>query len=218
MPWLDRVAAVISAWYPGTSGGAAIARVLTGEVNPSGRLPVTFPQTLDQLPRPVIDDGPIVDYNIDGAAVGYKWFDRQGLTPLFPFGFGLSYTEFAFSGLSAGAAHRGITAEFAVKNTGGVEGAAVGQVYVSPVTGGWEAPKRLGAFAKVNLAPGGSRTVSVTVDPRLLAVYDGDAKHWAIEAGDYRVILATDAATEVATTTIRLNAQILDMKGNRRAR
>jgi beta-glucosidase len=218
MPWLSSVAAVVSAWYPGTSGGEAIARVLSGEVNPSGRLPVTFPQSIDQLPRPVVDDGPTVDYNIDGAAVGHKWFDKNGLRPLFPFGFGLSYTEFGFSGLSARIADRGIEAAFTVKNTGQVAGEAVGQVYVSPVAGGWEAPKRLGGFAKVHLAPGGSRTLDVTVDPRLLAVYDGNAKHWAIAAGDYRVVLATDAMTEVAAVTIRLPAQILDMQGNPKAR
>jgi beta-glucosidase len=192
--------------------------VLSGEVNPSGRLPVTFPQSIEQLPRAVVNEGPTVDYNIDGAAVGYKWFEKKGLKPLFPFGFGLSYTDFEFSGLAARKADRGVTAEFTVKNSGGVEGATVGQVYVSPVAGGWEAPKRLGGFAKVKLAPGGSRTVKVSVDPRLLAVYDPARKHWAIAAGEYRIILATDAQTEVAAATVRLDAQILDMKGNPKAR
>ena len=101
MPWIGKVPAVLEAWYPGSSGGEAIARVLTGEVNPSGRLPLTFPRSLDQLPRPRLDGFPeqrnariSVDYRIEGAAVGYKWFDRRRLEPLFPFGHGLSYSRF----------------------------------------------------------------------------------------------------------------------------
>ena len=219
MPWLSQVGAVVEAWYPGSNGGEAIARVLTGEVNPSGHLPATFPASLDQLPRPVLEGDPKLDsdshpmsnYNIEGAAVGYKWFDKKGLKPLFPFGHGLSYTTFALSDLTAAADGKGLKASFSVKNTGAVAGKDVAQVYVSGA--GWEAPKRLGAFQKVEVAPGQSQSVSVTVDPRLLATYDSASKTWTVAAGDYTVMLATSAADIVQTVTVHLDAQTLDVKG-----
>jgi beta-glucosidase len=219
MPWLSKVGAVIEAWYPGSNGGEAIARVLTGEVNPSGHLPATFPASLDQLPRPVLEGDPKLDsdshpmsnYNIEGAAVGYKWFDKKGYKPLFPFGHGLSYTTFALSDLTATAEGKGVKASFSVKNTGGVAGKEVAQIYVSGT--GWEAPKRLGAFQKVEVAPGESQSVSVTVDPRLLATYDSASKTWNIAAGDYKVMLATSADDIVQTVTVHLDAQTLDVRG-----
>jgi beta-glucosidase len=219
MPWLSKVGAVVEAWYPGTNGGEAIARVLTGEVNPSGHLPATFPASLDQTPRPVLegdpkldaDSHPIGNYNIEGAAIGYKWFDKKGYKPLFPFGHGLSYTTFALSDLTAAAEGKGLKASFSVKNTGAVSGKEVAQVYVSGQ--GWEAPKRLGAFKKVEVAPGESQAVSITVDPRLLATYDSASKTWNIAAGDYKVMLATSAAEIAQTVTVHLDAQTLNVKG-----
>jgi beta-glucosidase len=220
MPWVGKVAAVLEAWYPGTSGGEAIARVLTGEINPSGRLPVTFPQSLEQLPRPTLDGYPeqpdariTVDYTIEGAAVGYKWFDLKGLKPLYPFGYGLSYTEFAYSDLGADVRDNHLSVRFAMKNTGQHPGQDVAQIYVSPMqpkmADGWEAPKRLGGFKKVNLQPGERTAVNLNVDPRLLAVYDGALKHWIIAEGDYAVILSRDARTPIAGTTVHLSRQIL---------
>ncbi|ESQ87886.1 glycoside hydrolase family 3 C-terminal domain-containing protein [Asticcacaulis benevestitus] len=219
MPWLAKVGAVVEAWYPGTSGGEAIARVLTGEVNPSGHLPATFPASLDQTPRPVLEGDPKLDqdshpmgnYNIEGAAIGYKWFDKKGYKPLFAFGHGLSYTTFALSGLTAAPEGKGLKASFSVKNTGAVSGKDVAQIYVSG--NGWEAPKRLGAFKKVEVAPGQSQSVSVTVDPRLLATYDSASKTWTVAAGDYKVMLATSATEIVQTVTVRLDAQTLNVKG-----
>ncbi|CAL4868747.1 Thermostable beta-glucosidase B [Asticcacaulis sp. MM231] len=219
MPWLAKVGAVVEAWYPGTSGGEAIARVLTGEVNPSGHLPATFPASLDQTPRPVLEGDPKLDqdshpmgnYNIEGAAIGYKWFDKKGYKPLFAFGHGLSYTTFALSGLTAAPEGKGLKASFSVKNTGTTAGKEVAQVYVSG--NGWEAPKRLGAFKKVEVAPGQSQSVSVTVDPRLLATYDSASKTWTVAAGDYKVMLATSATEIVQTVTVRLDAQTLNVKG-----
>ena len=219
MPWLSKVGAVVEAWYPGTNGGEAIARVLTGEVNPSGHLPATFPASIDQTPRPVLEGDPKLDadshpmsnYNIEGAAIGYKWFDKKGLKPLFPFGHGLSYTTFALSDLTAAPEGKGLKASFSVKNTGAVSGKEVAQVYVSG--SGWEAPKRLGAFKKVEVAPGQSQAVSVTVDPRLLATYDSASKTWTVAAGDYTVMLATSAADIAQTVTVHLDAQSLNVKG-----
>ncbi|SHN12818.1 beta-glucosidase [Duganella sacchari] len=225
MPWLNNVGAVLEAWYPGTSGGAAIARVLNGDVNPSGRLPVTFPASLTQLPRPVLDgdaktkDENIIekastDYNIEGAAVGYKWFDLKGHKPLFAFGYGLSYSSFAYEGLSAKPAGNGIEVRFSIKNTGKRDGKAVGQVYVSSVAGGWEAPKRLGGWSKQDLKAGASGDATVQIDPRLLGVYDSASKTWKIAAGEYLVTLADSAgAAPAASVKVKLEARTVDVNG-----
>ena len=219
MPWLDKVGAVVEAWFPGTAGGEAIARVLTGEVNPSGHLPATFPASIDQMPRPVLDGDKnahgklfTANYNIEGAAVGYKWFDKKGLKPLFPFGYGLSYSQFTFSGLEAHADGKTIVASFKVAATG-KEGKAVGQIYVAPLNGGWEAPKRLAAFAKLDVVPGGGSAAIMHIDPRLLAVFDSASKTWKIAEGDYTVMLGTSATDIVATTQVHLTAQTLNVQG-----
>jgi beta-glucosidase len=220
MPWLPKVPAVLEAWYPGTSGGEAIAGVLFGETNPSGHLPATFPASESQLPRPVLDGYPDVpdrrfdvDYH-EGAAVGYKWFDLKGLKPLFPFGHGLSYTEFALSGLKAGVKDGIVHASFTVKNTGRVAGKEVAQVYVAPLNTRWEAPKRLAGFQKVNVKPGADVQASVTVDPRLLAMYDSASRTWKVAKGDYKVILASSAADDKAVSTVvHLEAAVYDVNG-----
>jgi beta-glucosidase len=225
MPWLNNVGAVLEAWYPGSSGGAAIARVLNGEVNPSGRLPATFPASLDQLPRPVLDgdaktkDENIIEklttnYNIEGAAVGYKWFDLKGHKPLFPFGYGLSYSSFTYEDLSAKPAGTGIDVSFSIKNTGKRDGKSVGQVYVSPAAGGWEAPKRLAGWDKLELKAGASGKATVKVDPRLLGVYDSASKTWKIAAGEYVVTLADSAtAKPAASVKVKLEASTVDVNG-----
>lgn len=205
MPWLDQTAAVLSAWYPGARGGEAIARVLFGEVNPSGKLPATFPASTDQLPRPVLDGLPTafpevirsfearpsvpVDYDIEGADIGYRWFARKDLKPLFPFGFGLSYTTFAQSGLAVSTGARP-QATLTVTNTGKRAGATVAQVYLTAQAG--KPVKRLAAFERVELAPGESRKVTMPIDPRLLANWTG--KGWTIPAGKYAFTAAESAA------------------------
>ncbi|MGY2735531.1 glycoside hydrolase family 3 C-terminal domain-containing protein [Sphingomonas sp. UYP23] len=200
MPWLGKVGAVLEAWYPGTAGGAAIANLLFGTTNPSGRLPMTFASSVDQLPDPAKPHAGDVVYT-EGAAVGYKWFDAKAITPLFAFGHGLSYTRFATDGLTAIAANGALTARFTVRNTGARAGATVPQIYVAPVAGGWEAPKRLGGFTKVALAPSARQTVSVSVDPRLLATWDEAGHQWRIAGGRYKVMLA-DSATDIRQTVI----------------
>jgi beta-glucosidase len=217
MPWLPKVGAVVEAWYAGTNGGEAIARVLTGEVNPSGRLPITFPQSADQLPRPVIDGDNakpelMVDanYDIEGAAVGYKWFDQKSHKPLFAFGHGLSYSTFGYSDLKTSVVGDTLTVSFTVKNTGKTAGKDVPQVYVGPKAGlGWEAPRRLAGFKKVDLAPGASTKVSVTVDPRLLATFDSKAKAWTIAAGAYEVSLGASSRDLSAKAEVTLAAKTL---------
>ncbi|MDE2561144.1 MAG: glycoside hydrolase family 3 C-terminal domain-containing protein [Sphingomonadales bacterium] len=217
MPWLDKTAAVMEAWFPGARGGEAIASVLFGEVNPSGHLPITFPQSVDQLPRKAIDGyaelepsfggDPAVsadmkvtaDYNIEGSDVGYRWFARKGEKALFPFGYGLSYTTFASSGLKT----NGKTASFTVSNTGQRQGATVAQLYL--VSRGGETKQRLVGFSRVDLAPGASQKVSVTIDPRLLADWK-DGK-WSIPAGSYAFALGSDAEHLGAAVTVRMPAR-----------
>jgi beta-glucosidase len=207
MPWLDEVGAVLEAWFPGTEGGEAIARVLFGEVNPSGRLPITFHKSDDQLPQVEVARGASVAY-AEGAAAGYKWFDKQNLQPLFPFGHGLSYTSFAYSNLKANGGDR-LTVSFVVENTGERTGADVAQVYVSPKGGGWEAPKRLAGFEKVALEPGGAKTVTLTVDPRLLSVFDIQSQSWRLAAGEYDILLGASSRDIKAKTSVRLEARAL---------
>ena len=216
MPWAARVPAILEAWYPGTAGGEAIANLLTGKVNPSGHLPATFPRDESQLPRPVrpgtgLKDGEMfaIDYS-EGAAVGYKWFDAKGLEPLFPFGHGLSYTSFAYGQLAARAGRDGrVTVNFRVRNSGKRRGMDVAQIYAAPVAGGWEAPKRLAGFRKVDLAPGASTGVTLTIDPRLLATFDEGAHRWRIAAGSYRLMLGESSRAIRSTTTVRLPEVIL---------
>jgi len=224
MPWRDQVGAILEAWYPGAGGGEAIARILTGEVNPSGRLPATFPASESQEPRATLDGDLAADnggrlphthtdYDIEGAAVGYKWFDLKGLKPLYPFGYGLSYTHFAYSGLSGEVKDGTLRANFTVANTGKRDGKAVPELYVSPVAGGWEAPKRLGGWKKLDIKAGASAQVGVSIDPRLLAVYDSASKTWKIAEGDYKLILAQSADAPVSTVTVHLPARTLDVRG-----
>ena len=210
LPWLERVSGVIQAWYPGSQGGPAIARILSGAVNPSGHLPASFPRALQQLPRPQIaGTGAPADQPFDvtygeGAAVGYRWYDKQKLEPLLPFGHGLSYTQFTPSNLAAQLVADELNVSFRVANTGKRAGKHVAQIYVSPAAGGWEAPKRLGAFAKLDLAPGASAEQTVRIDPRLLATYETARHAWHIAAGDYTVTLAASARDAGQSVTIRL--------------
>jgi beta-glucosidase len=225
MPWLARVPTVLEAWYPGTGGGEAIANVLFGAVNPSGHLPATFPASEQQLPRPALDGDPknpelqfAVDYK-EGAAVGYKWFDLKGHKPLFPFGHGLSYTTFAYSGLSGQVRDGRLHVRFKVTNTGSVAGKDVPQVYASPLAGKWEAPKRLAGWDKLLLQPGESREVELTVEPRVLGVFDEKSRSWRIAAGKVRLTLAEDAAgTNGSSVTVELPAATLDARGASKAR
>ena len=196
MPWLGQVPAVAAAWYPGSRGGEAIARVLSGRVNPSARLPVTFPVAESQLPRTAVEAPGRPDQLFgvsyaEGSAVGYKWFDRQGLEPLFPFGFGLSYTRFGYSELRALPARDGAVVSFRVTNTGAVRGSDVPQIYLVLSRG--PVKKRLIGFSKVDLAPGESRQVTVRIDPKLLASFDERAHGWLIAGGRYGLYLGASS-------------------------
>ena len=213
MPWLAQVPAVIEAFYPGIRGGEAIARILTGKVDPSGHLPISFPASSGQLAHPALAglgqaDGTPAHVTYDeGAAIGYKWYDLKGYRPLFAFGHGLSYTSFALSSLTARPDGRGLKVSFAIRNVGKRSGKAVAQIYLAPsdwTKAGWEAPKRLGAFAKADLKPGQARTIEVTVDPRLLATYEAAENNWHIRAGDYRLMLGNSSDFEMESVSVRL--------------
>src|SRR5262249_16915562 len=140
----------------------------------------------------------------EGAAVGYRFYDKRHAEPLFPFGLGLGYTTFARSGLTARVEDGELRAHFRVKNSGKRAGGDVAQVYVSPVAGGWESPKRLGAFAKTELESGASRDVTVTIDPRLCALWDTARAGFHVAAGRYRVTLASSAKDPGQSVTVAL--------------
>ncbi len=215
MPWLNEVDAVLEAWYPGTRGGEAIARLLLGEVAPSGRLPVSFPRTLEELPHPALPGAqlpqkqPFSAPYTEGAAVGYKWYDSRQRQPLFPFGHGLTYTRFAYTGLKVASNDGTVTATFDVKNVGAAAGKEVAKVYVGHAGGGWEAPKRLAGWRKIDLKPAGSARVTVNVDPRLLATWSGTAHGWRIAAGSYQIMIGASAQDIRATASVTLQARIL---------
>ena len=165
MPWLDRVAGVIEAWYPGQANGAAIAAILTGSVSPSGRLPITFPATAAQ-PVSSSSQFPGVNSVVDfgsGLDVGYRWYQAHGATPLFPFGFGLGYTSFSLSTPTVQSTPSGLVARLTVSNTGARPGVDVVQAYVRYPSSAGEPPEQLRAIARVELAPSSSTTVSIPI-------------------------------------------------------
>jgi beta-glucosidase len=215
MPWLDKVKAVLETWYPGTSGGEAIANILFGRVNPSGRLPITFPASENQLARKNLVEQDAQGTKLltatyaEGAKVGYKWYDANKLPPLFPFGFGLHYTRFDYRDLTARLDKDDLVVKFRVVNVGARDGKAVPQIYVAPVAGGWEAPKRLTGWSKVDLKRATDADVELRVDPRLLAVFSEADNAWRIAAGAYRVILGESSAEVRQEVSVQLPARTL---------
>lgn len=211
MPWRRKVKAIVQAWYPGQAGGQAIAEVLTGKVNPSGRLPITFPASLADTPRPRLDGlgtpwgtPTTVRYN-EGAEVGYRWYAKNGKKPLYAFGYGLSYTSFAYRDLEVRGGDT-ITAAFTVANTGKRDGADVPQVYLTDAAG--DRRLRLLGFERIDLKPGESRRVTVTADPRLLARFDMGGGRWRIEAGTYRAAVGRNAAGLAPAGEARMEARV----------
>jgi beta-glucosidase len=195
MPWKNKVAGIIEAWYPGIGGAQALANLLFGTVNFSAKLPATFPASEAQLPHPVIpglENGPLpknppifnANYNIEGARVGYKWFQSEKREPLFPFGFGLSYTTYSYSGLSVDTSK--LTVSFSVKNTGKREGTDIAELYISLPQSVGEAFRRLAGWQRVDLQPGESKTVTIAVDKRALSIFDVATHSWQIPKGEFQ--------------------------------
>ncbi len=201
-PWIDKPAAVLEAWYAGSRGGEAIARVLYGEVNPGGRLPVSFPASEAQLPRPKLDGDPNAKESLDpaagqpgfdvtyleGADVGYRWYEKTSAKPQFPFGYGLSYTRFIHRDLKV-AGGRSLRVRFKVTNTGPRAGVDTPQVYAA-LPG---QTRRLVGWSRVALKPGETRTIRVVADPRLLSRFDGASHRWRPTEGTYRVTVGEAA-------------------------
>jgi len=228
MPWIDKVAGVVEVWYAGSSGHKALANVLVGDVNPAGKLPLSFPKSEADLPHPdapripsesqmgagdVADDGApsanasahagySVHYD-EGPEVGYKWYEAQNKKPLFPFGFGLSYTTYAYSGLSVDSATK--TARFTVKNTGKRAGTEIAQVYGRLPKGSDESFKRLVGWKRITLAPGESQSIAIAIDDRVLQTFDEEKNIWNLAKGEYQVMVggSSDDTPLLAALVVR---------------
>ena len=225
MPWLASVSGVLEAWLGGQAGGGAIADVLTGKVNPSGRLAETFPARIEDSPS--YPDFPSRSGRAaygEGVYVGYRHYDRRGLEPLFPFGFGLSYTKFAFTGLRCDRVALNpddgetVTLEATVKNVGGVAGKEVVQLYVHARTPAHPGPTRqLRAFAKIDLAPGEEKTVSFTLGRRDFAHYDVDRGGWVVAPGLFDAQVGASSRDLPLTATLDVSARPMAPTPSRRA-
>lgn len=213
MPWINQVAGVLEAWYPGEQDGAALAAVLFGQVNPSAKLPMTFPASASQIPASTPAQFPgvngVADYS-EGLLVGYRWYDAKGLTPLFPFGYGLSYTTFGFSHLavspasttSLGTVQVGAT----VTNTGTRPGAEVAQLYIGDPAITGEPPIQLKGFQKVTLSPGQSTRVHFTVNSQDLSYWSSSAHTWTVADGAYKILVGDSSANLPLASTLTVGA------------
>jgi beta-glucosidase len=203
MPWLGSVAGVFESWYPGQQDGTAMAALLFGDVNPSGKLPVTFPKSLSDVPASTTAQWPgqngQVQYS-EGVDVGYRWYQAKNIAPLFQFGFGLSYTSFGFSNLhvSAMGANGTATVTATITNTGSKAGADVAQLYVGdPATTG-EPPSQLKGFQRVNLQPGAGSTVSFPVTLHDLAYWNTGSNGWTTPTGTYQIMVGDSSTPQLS--------------------
>jgi beta-glucosidase len=228
MPWVDKVSAIVEAWYAGSSGSDAVANVLFGDVNPSGKLPLTFPRSEADLPHPTIVKPPResrpnymqgepwkqiaaglqpfqVTYD-EGVKVGYKWYDAENKPVLFPFGFGLSYTTYAYSNLKV-IPGKNPTVTFTVKNTGKRDGAEVAEVYASLPASTSEPPKRLVGFSKVALKAGESKDVTIEVNAKYLSIFNVEQNGWQLVPGEYSFMVGGSSESLPLQQAISLSAQ-----------
>jgi beta-glucosidase len=227
MPWAPKVHAILESWYPGIGGGQAIANILFGRVNPSGKLPVTFAASDEDLPHPHVTgltpktgnnadtvtrnqprERPVefpVDYNVEGMAVGYRWFQEKKLQPLFPFGFGLSYTHFAYSSLKLDPGAK--TASFTLRNTGAIAGDEIAEVYVTLPASAGEPFRKLAAFTRVSLAPGTTQTVEIPLDPLYLSTFSTATNAWSRPAGDFLIEVGGSSTDLPIHQSLHLSAQ-----------
>jgi beta-glucosidase len=218
MPWADHVKGIVEMWYPGIGGAQALANLLFGDVNFSGKLPVTFAKDDAQLPHPVVPglegitakapnrEHKVKPFDLDyteGAKVGYKWFEATNKQPLFPFGFGMSYTTYAYSGLTVDDTKR--TVHFTVRNTGTREGTEIAQVYVALPATAKENYKRLSVWQRVDLAPGESKDVTLTLHPLSLTVFNTDQNAWQLLPGDYNVTAGPSSSDTPLKATLHVH-------------
>ena len=195
MPWLNQVGGVLEAWYAGSKGADAVANILFGDVNPSAKLPMTFPRSEADLPHPRLltplpgrradESKPSFEVHYEeGLKAGYKWYDVENKPVLFPFGYGLSYTTFSYSGLKVSTGNE-TTVSFTVKNTGSRAGAEIAEIYVALPASAGEPPKRLVGWDRVHLAVGESKEVSMPIKALYLSVYDESSDRWKLVPGSY---------------------------------
>jgi beta-glucosidase len=221
MPWLDHVSAVLEAWYPGQRGGEAIARILFGEVNPSARLPLSFPADASQSPRrtppglellreraasktPGASPASLPSFTVnysEGANVGYRWYELKNEIPLYSFGYGLSFSSFQYSHLRI-ERHRHPSVSFEITNTGDIDGTDVPQVYVRAADKNGESTWRLAGFTRVETAPHSSQRIEIALDPRTFARWDQAARCWRLPARDLPIAIAHSATDLVLTGTL----------------
>jgi beta-glucosidase len=209
MPWLDKVRGVVEAWYPGQEGGNAIASVLFGDVNPSAKLPQTFPRSERDLPTRSPAQYPGINKHVkysEGLLVGYRWFDARDIEPLFAFGHGLSYTTFGYSSVRAENTARGANVRVTLQNTGRVAGAEVAQVYVEQPLSAGEPPRQLGGFKKVFLQPGESRTVTISLDTRAFSRWNTKARAWQVVEGPHGIAVGSSSRDIRARATVRMRS------------
>ncbi len=222
MPWIDQVPAVLEAWFPGEEDGNIVARLLFGLANPSGKLPVTYPKAAGDVPAHTPEQYPGVDVNgvptvvySEGLEMGYRWYDAQGIQPLFPFGYGLSYTTFSIADLEVNPPStdggQPIVVEFTVANTGRLTGAEVAQVYLELPASTGEPPKRLVGFAKVLLGPGAKQRVRLVVDPDAanhpLGYWDSGARKWTNVQCGCRISVGNSSANLLLSQAFSVNPE-----------
>jgi beta-glucosidase len=204
MPWLNQVKGVIEAWYPGQDDGDDIAAVLFGDVNPTGKLPVTFPRSLAQVPASTAAQWPGVNGKVqysEGVLVGYRWYATKKITPLFPFGYGLSYTSFAFSHLAVHPGRGGYRISADVTNTGRRAGADVAQLYVGDPASTGEPAQQLKGFQRVTLRPGQTTRVTFTVNRAAFAWWNGK---WTVTPGTYALMVGDSSARLPLTAHVKV--------------
>jgi beta-glucosidase len=225
MPWVDAPAAIVEAWYAGSDGANALGNILFGSVNPSGKLPNTFPKSEADLPHPTITQPPPESRHFDGAAtpeqfakglppfqvvydegvkVGYKWYDAEKKPVLFPFGYGLSYTTYHYSGLTVTPGNK-VKVTFTLTNTGARDGAEIAEVYAALPVSAEEPPKRLVGWSKVQLKAGEKKVVEVDIDPKYLSIFDEGKDAWALVPGDYSILVggSSDKLPLKATVSLK---------------
>jgi beta-glucosidase len=224
MPWVDSPAAILEAWFAGSDGANALGNILFGSVNPSGKLPNTFPRSEADLPHPTVTQPPPASRHFDGAAtpeqwakglppfpvaydegvkVGYKWYDAEKKPVLFPFGFGLSYTSFNYAELKVSQEQR-VKVTFTLGNVGVRSGAEIAEVYASLPASAQEPPKRLVGWSKVKLEPGEKNTVTVEVDPKYLSIFDEQKDGWVLVPGEYTFMVGGSSQDLPLKATITL--------------
>ncbi len=217
VPWADNVRAILEVWYPGQRGGDAVADLLFGLANPSGKLPLTFPRRESDLPRSTAfgyrftemglneDVRSVTASYAEGASVGYRWFQSKGRTPAFAFGYGLSYTQFRYTKLALRQAKE-LSASFDLTNTGPREGMEIVQLYVRLPANAQSAGLRLAGWSKVRLKPGETRRVTIEVEPRMLMIWDVARKAWARQAGAYAVLVGSSSDRILLRDQVELSA------------